>query len=34
VFELNFDHYGDVPATAAQKVIASHKKQFEEAHAH
>jgi len=33
-FELEFDHYGDVPSQAAQKVIADHKKAVEEAHAH
>jgi len=33
-FELDFDHYGDVPAQAMQKVVAEHKKALEEAHAH
>jgi elongation factor G len=33
-FELEFDHYGEVPGNIAQKVIAEHKKGSEEAHAH
>ncbi|MCZ2109806.1 MAG: elongation factor G [Dehalococcoidia bacterium] len=33
-FELEFDHYGEVPGQIAQKVIAEHKKAQEEAHAH
>lgn len=33
-FELEFDHYGEVPAQIAQKVVAEHKKAVEEAHAH
>ena len=33
VFELEFDHYGEVPHQAAQKVIEQHKKALEEAHA-
>lgn len=33
VFELEFDHYGEVPHQAAQKVIEAHKKVLEEAHA-
>jgi elongation factor G len=33
VFELEFDHYGDVPGQIAQKVIESHKKALDEAHA-
>ncbi len=32
VFELEFDHYGEVPHQAAQKVIEQHKKALEEAH--
>jgi elongation factor G len=32
-FELAFDHYGDVPANIAQRVVADHKKAVEEAHA-
>lgn len=31
-FELEFDHYGEVPGQLAQKVIADHKKAVEEAH--
>jgi elongation factor G len=31
-FELEFDHYGEVPHNLAQKVIESHKKELEEAH--
>jgi elongation factor G len=34
VFELTFDHYGEVPGNIAQRVIAEHKKSLEEAHAH
>jgi elongation factor G len=34
VFELDFDHYGEVPQQIAQKVIDQHKKVLEEAHAH
>jgi hypothetical protein len=34
VFELTFDHYGEVPANIAQRVISEHKKALEEAHAH
>jgi elongation factor G len=33
-FELEFDHYGEVPAQIAQRVVAEHKKAFDEAHAH
>ncbi len=33
VFELEFDHYGEVPHQAAQKVIEHHRKVLEEAHA-
>lgn len=33
-FSLEFDHYGELPSHLAQKVIAEHKKQLEEAHAH
>ena len=33
VFELEFDHYGEVPHQSAQKVIEQHKKALEEAHA-
>ncbi len=33
VFELEFDHYGEVPHQTAQKVIEQHKKALEEAHA-
>jgi elongation factor G len=33
-FELQFDHYGEVPANIAQRVINDHKKAVEEAHAH
>ena len=33
-FELEFDHYGEVPGQLAQKVIADHKKAQDEAHAH
>ena len=32
-FELEFDHYGEVPTHIATKVVAEHKKQLEEAHA-
>ena len=32
-FELAFDHYGEVPAHIAARVVAEHKKQVEEAHA-
>jgi len=32
-FELDFDHYGEVPGNVAQKVIAEHKKAVEEARA-
>ena len=32
VFELDFDHYGEVPHQLAQKVIEQHKKVLEEAH--
>ena len=32
-FELDFDHYGEVPHQLAQKVIEEHKKAVEEAHA-
>ena len=32
-FELEFDHYGEVPGNIAQKVINDHKKALEEAHA-
>ena len=31
-FELEFDHYGEVPPHIAAKVVAEHKKQLEEAH--
>jgi len=34
VFELEFDHYGEVPHNLAQKVIEANKKALEEAHAH
>ncbi|GIW12868.1 MAG: elongation factor G [Tepidiforma sp.] len=34
VFELSFDHYGEVPANIAQRVITEHKKELEAAHAH
>ncbi|MGE3076797.1 MAG: elongation factor G [Dehalococcoidia bacterium] len=34
VFELDFDHYGEVPHQLAQKVMAEHKEMLEEAHAH
>ncbi len=33
-FELAFDHYGEVPAQIALRVIADHKKAVDEAHAH
>ncbi len=33
-FELSFDHYGEVPANIAQRVIAEHKREVEAAHAH
>jgi elongation factor G len=33
-FELEFDHYGEVPGQIAQKVIADHRKAVEAAHAH
>ncbi|MCE7927943.1 MAG: elongation factor G [Dehalococcoidia bacterium] len=33
-FELEFDHYGEVPPNIAQKVIAEHKKAVEAAHSH
>jgi elongation factor G len=33
-FELEFDHYGEVPAHIVQRVVAEHKKAVEEAHAH
>lgn len=33
-FTLAFDHYGEVPSHIAQKVVAEHKKELEEAHAH
>lgn len=33
VFELEFDHYGEVPHQTAQKVIEQHKKALEDAHA-
>ena len=33
-FELEFDHYGEVPSNVAQRVITEHKKAVEEAHAH
>ncbi len=33
-FELDFDHYGEVPGNIAQKVMAEHKKALEEAHGH
>lgn len=32
LFELEFDHYGEVPSNIAQKVIAEHKKAAEAAH--
>ena len=32
-FELEFDHYGEVPSHIAQRVIAEHKKALEQAHA-
>lgn len=32
-FELEFDHYGEVPPHIASRVVAEHKKQLEEAHA-
>ena len=31
-FTLQFDHYGEVPSHIAQKVVAEHKKELEEAH--
>jgi elongation factor G len=31
-FSLAFDHYGDVPSHIAQKVVADHRKELEEAH--
>ncbi|MCL4242013.1 MAG: elongation factor G [Dehalococcoidia bacterium] len=31
-FSLAFDHYGEVPSHIAQKVVAEHKKELEEAH--
>ena len=31
-FTLAFDHYGEVPGQIAQKVVAEHRKQVEEAH--
>ena len=31
-FELEFDHYGEVPAHIAARVVAEHKKQMDEAH--
>ncbi|HEX6032508.1 MAG TPA: elongation factor G [Tepidiformaceae bacterium] len=31
-FELEFDHYGEVPSHLTQKVVADHKKALEEAH--
>jgi elongation factor G len=34
VFELEFDHYGEVPHQLAQKVVEANKKALEEAHAH
>jgi elongation factor G len=34
VFELEFDHYGEVPQQLAQKVVEQHRKVQEEAHAH
>jgi elongation factor G len=34
VFELEFDHYGEVPQQLAQRVIEQHKKVLEDAHAH
>ncbi len=33
-FELEFDHYGEVPGQIAAKVIADHKKAMEAAHGH
>jgi len=33
-FELEFDHYGEVPGQIAQRVVEAHKKVLEEAHAH
>ena len=33
VFELDFDHYGEVPHQLAQKVMEQHKEMLEEAHA-
>jgi elongation factor G len=33
-FELEFDHYGEVPSHIAQRVISEHKKVIDEAHAH
>ncbi|MBI2764614.1 MAG: elongation factor G [Chloroflexi bacterium] len=33
-FELEFDHYGEVPGNIAQKVVAENKRLQEEAHAH
>ena len=33
VFELDFDHYDEVPQQLAQKVVEQHKKVLEEAHA-
>ncbi len=33
VFELDFDHYGEVPQQLAQKVMEQHKEKLEEAHA-
>ena len=32
MFELSFDHYGEVPHQLAQKVVELHKEQLEEAH--
>jgi elongation factor G len=34
VFEVEFDHYGEVPAHIAQKVVEEHKKAVEAAHSH
>ena len=34
IFELEFDHYGEVPRPVAEKVAAEHKKAVDAAHAH
>jgi elongation factor G len=33
MFELGFDHYGEVPHQLAQKVMEQHREQLEAAHA-